>query len=125
MTVTPPDDQHVSDCGVKKCRRFVGLNYCKLSVVFIFVLFMSFSLLMFSCENYTLYTRDNHVWSLIRSYIFLYARIEVFMKICNCRKSHYMMIILLLSGDIERSPGSDSWTPTKHPNFSNYLRVSI
>ena len=119
MTFTPPDDQHVSDSDVKKCRRFVGLNYCKLSVVFIVVLFMSFWLLMFSGENYTLYARDNQVWSLIRSYI------EVVMKICNCRKSHYMMIILLLSGDIERRPGPDSWTTIKHPNFCNYLRVSI
>ena len=115
----------VSDCDVKQCRRFVGLNYCKLSVVFIFVLFMSFSLLMFSGEKYTLYVRDNQMWSLIRSYIFLYASIEVVMKICNCRKSHYLMIILLLSGDIERRPGPDSWTTIKHPNFGDYLRVSI
>ena len=70
MTVTPPHDQHVSDCDVKKCRRFVGLNYCKLSVVFMVVLFMSFSILMFSVEKYTLYVRDNQLWSLIRSFIF-------------------------------------------------------
>ena len=57
-------------------------------------------------------------------FIFLYVR-EVIMKICNCRKSHYMMIILLLSGDIERHPGPDSWTTIKHPNFCNYLRVCI
>ena len=124
MTVIPPDDQHVSDCDVKKCRCFVGLNYCKLSVVFIFVLFISFSLLMFSGEKYTLYVRDNQVWSLISSFIFLYFR-EVVRKTCNCRKSHYLMIILLLSGDIERHPGPDSWTTIKHPNFCNYLRVCI
>ena len=34
-----------------------------------------------------------------------------------------MMIIFLLSGDIERHPGPDSWTTIKHPNFFNYLRV--
>ena len=106
MTVTPPDDQHVSDCDVKKCRRFVSLNYCKLSVVFIIVLFISFSLLMFSGEKYSLYVQENQVWS-SRSFIFLYMR-RVIMKICNCQKSHYMMIILLLSGDIERHPGPDS-----------------
>ena len=73
MTVTPPDDQHVSDCDIKKCRRFVGLNYCKLSVVFIVVLFMSFSLLMFSGEKYTLYVRDNQVWS--SSFFCMYAKL--------------------------------------------------
>ena len=60
-----------------------------------------------------------------KEFHFLYVRIEVFMKICNCRKSHYMVIILLLSGDIERCPVPDSWTTIKHPNFCNYLRVSI
>ena len=39
---------------------------------------MSFSLLMFSGEKYTLYVRDNQVLSLIRSFIFLYVR-EVIM----------------------------------------------
>ena len=59
-----------------------------------------------------------------KEFHFLYVH-EVIMKICNCRKSHYMIIILLLSGNIERHPGPDSWTTIKHPDFCNYLRICI
>ena len=100
MTDTHPDNPYVSDCNIKKSRCFVDVKYCKLSVVFMCVLFMCLSLLMFSGldgEMYMLYARDNHVLLLIRNYIVLYAR-RVGMKIHNCRKSHYMMHILRLSG---------------------------
>ena len=62
--------------------------------MFLSLCYLCFSLLMFSGldgENYTLYARDNQVWSL-RSYIFC-MHTEVGMKIRNCRKAHYMMII--------------------------------
>ena len=37
-----------------------------------------------------------------------------------------MVMILLLSGDIEKNPGPGaSWTTIQHPNYCNYLQVAI
>ena len=42
------------------------------------------------------------------------------------KKSPYLVLSLLLSGDIEKNPGpGTSWTTIRHPNYCNYLRVAI
>ena len=76
-------------------------------------------------KNYTFYSRDNQVCSL-RSCIFLYACRELSVKSVYRKKSPYMAMILLLSGDIEKHPGPNTnWTTIRHPNYCNYLRVAI
>ena len=37
----------------------------------------------------------------------------------------YVILLILLSGDIETNPGPDSWTSIRQPDFCNFLRVAI
>ena len=76
-------------------------------------------------KNYIVYARDNQP-CFLSSYIFLYACRELPVKSMHRKKSPYMVMILLLSGDIEKNPGPETtWTTIRHPDYCNYLRVAI
>ena len=62
----------------------------------------------------------------LSSYIFLYACRELPVKSMHRKKSPYMVMILLLSGDIEKNPGPETtWTTIRHPDYCKKYHVPL
>ena len=75
--------------------------------------------------NYIFHAKFNQSFTL-KSYIILYkCRAFIVRLFISRRKSSYMSILLLKSGNIERNPGPASWAKIRNPTFCNFLRVSI